>query len=99
MGLLVSHYEANPITNNNIRIDAVSGTLTKTFRESYFVRFQRGSKMECYYLTEDIAKNTKGKEIIILQIMLAFDNNYIVEVINKEDYDKMFNNNLESDVN
>lgn len=99
MGLLVSHYEANPITNNNIRIDAVSGTLTKTFRESYFVRFQKGSEMEYYYLTEDIAKNAKGKEIIILQIMLAFDNNYIVEVINKEDYDKMFNNNLESEVN
>ena len=87
MGLFV----ANPITNNNIRLNAVNGTLTKTFKDSYFVRFQKGSSMEERYLTENIAKNSKGTPIIILQIMLAFDNNYIVEVINKEDYDKMFN--------
>lgn len=98
MGLLVSHYVANPITENNIRIDAVSGTLTKTFKESYFVRFQKGSPMEDRYLTENAAKNGKGDKIIILQIMLAFDDNYVVEVINKEDYDKMFNKDLESQV-
>lgn len=33
MGILYSHYEANPKTNLNI--NAVSGTLTKTFKDSY----------------------------------------------------------------
>lgn len=90
MGLLYSRYEANPITNNNIRVDAVSGTLTKTFRKSYFVRFQKNSIMEDRYFTEKTPHNHDGEEIIILQIMLAFDNCYIVEAINKKDYDEIF---------
>ena len=49
MGLLYSHYEANPITNNNLKINAVSGTLCKTFRKSYFVRFQQGRRPRIFY--------------------------------------------------
>ena len=53
MGLLYSHYETNPITNNNLKINAVSGTLTKTFYKSYFMRFAKGSEVEDFYFREN----------------------------------------------
>lgn len=97
MGLLYSHYEANPITNNNI--NAVSGTLVKTFRKSYFVTCDFHS-----YLAEGLFDKEKpnlgkegyygyeqGKEIVILQTMLCGEDRILVEVINKEDYDELFN--------
>ena len=117
MGLLYSHYEANPITNNNFKINAVSGTLQKKFRKSYYVRFEAGSPMEHFYFRETkpsrIVKKSyrrfgefneveefkeeyyKLEEIIVLQVMLCADNQYLVEAIDKKDYDEIFNN-LES---
>lgn len=89
MGLLYSHYEANQ------KINAVSGTLTKTFKDSYFVRFEKGSRMEdCYfdenYCYRDNENQTKKIEIIVLQVMLCGDDSYLVEAIDKEKYEKMF---------
>ena len=115
MCLLYSHYEANPITNNDFKINAVSGTLQKTFRDSYFIRFEQGSPMEHFYFRDrkhsckiiDKSYNKpyndegwqeykdywyKLKEVVVLQIMLCSENNYLVEAIDKEDYDKIFNN-------
>ena len=111
MGLLYSRYEANPITNNNFKINAVSGTLQKTFRKSYYVRFEKGSSMEHFYFRENkpsrIVKKSQSsfgeyneefngyyytlEEIIVLQVMLCADNQYLVEAIDKKDYDEIFN--------
>ena len=40
MGLLYSNYESqnNSVTNNTTKINAVSGTLTKTYQKSYFIK-------------------------------------------------------------
>ena len=97
MGLLYSHYEANPKTNLNI--NAVSGTLTKTFKDSYFVRFEKGSRMENCYFDEDYCyryneNQTKKIEIIVLQVMLCGNDSYLVEAIDKEKYEKMFEKEL-----
>lgn len=116
MGLLYSHYEANPVTNNSLKINAVSGTLTKTYKDSYFIRFQKGSPMEHFYFREDkpsrITKKRETyqnikredeerydsyfytlKEIVVLQVMLMSEDNYLVEAIDKENYEKMFVDN------
>lgn len=116
MGLLYNHYEANPVTNNSLKINAVSGTLTKTYKDSYFIRFQKGSPMEHFYFREDRPSriiNKRGtyqnikredeerydgnfytlKEIIVLQVMLMNEDNYLVEAIDKENYEKMFLDN------
>ncbi len=99
MGLLYSNYEANPITNNNISVNAVSGTLSKTFRKSYFITCEFGSTLakgifnkekpnlaykDSYYVQH------KGTEIVVLQTMLCGENRILAEVINKTDYDEMF---------
>lgn len=113
MGLLYSSYEANPVTNNSLNINAVSGTLTKTYKDSYFVRFSKNSVCEHFYFREknpsrvidngysdiDYRYNSeyeeydhryyKLKEIVVLQVMLCSDDNFLVEAIDKEDYYKM----------
>ena len=95
MGLLYSHYEANPTTN--VKVNAVSGTLIKTFRKSFFKRFHMKSKMADYVFDEDkpslhnIETFYNAKEIVVLQIMLCGDNELLAEMIYKDDYDEMFN--------
>lgn len=97
MGLLYTNYEANPVTNSSVKVDAVSGTMTKTYKESYIVRFRIGSRMEKTYFNEEPYRDDKEveywdgygkKEIVVLQVMLCSDNNYLVEAIDKEDYEK-----------
>lgn len=96
MGLLYSNYECNPTSNTNI--NAVSGTLIKTYKDSYFLTTEFDS-----YLAKGLFDKEKpnlgycrgygyerGREVIILQIMLCGNKKILIEVINKEDYDKMF---------
>lgn len=89
MALLWNNYE------NNMKINAVSGTLTKTYKDSYFARFQIGSNMEANYLNDKYRfrynQNNNSKiEIVVLQVMLCGDNTFLVEAIDKKDYDKLF---------
>lgn len=98
MGLLYSNYEANPITNNNIRFNSVSGTLVKTFRKSYFVTCKFGSYLAQGLFDEDKPnlgyeynfRYCNGREVVVLQIMLCSEDRLLIEVINKDDYEEMF---------
>ena len=113
MGLLYSNYEANPVTNNSLNINAVSGTLTKTYEGSYFRRFSKDSVCEHFYFREEKPSRVIGKgyfdsgyrynseyegynnmyyklkEIVILQVMLCSNDDFLVEAIDKEVYYKM----------
>lgn len=109
MGLLYSHYEANPVTNNSISINSVSGTLSKTFKKSFFKTFEFGSKRAEGVFDEenprlsDWYKDSFGywqesniKPIVVLQTMLCGNDRVLVEMIRKEDYEEMFN--IENDL-
>lgn len=87
MGLLYSHYEANPTTN----VNAVSGTLRKTLRKSFFKRFHIKSTMADYVFDNKKPRlKDGGNEIVVLQIMLCGDNEFLTELIYKEDYEEIF---------
>lgn len=97
MGLLVSNYSANPVTNNSVQINAVSGTLAKTFRDSFFVRFHMKSELaesylgvESYRLVAVSKYNNEKVPTVVLQTMLCEDNQFLCEIIDKEKYDLMF---------
>ncbi len=45
MGLLYSNYECNPVTNNTLKINACSGGIYKTYKESWFTRFHLKSDL------------------------------------------------------
>lgn len=100
MGLLYSNYEAKPMTKLNV--NAVNGTLVKTFRKSFFKRFHMKSNMADYIFdTEKPSLKDKryydAKEIVVLQIMLCGDGEILAEIIYKDDYEEMFENNEEED--
>lgn len=89
MALLYNNYE------NNMKINAVSGTLTKTYKDSYFVRFQKGSQMEANYINDKKSFRTDGYnniEVVVLQIMICGNDTFLIEAIDKEKYEKMFVN-------
>ena len=88
MGLLYSNYVANPTINTNI--NAVSGTLQKTLRKSFFKRFHMNSDMADYVFNGN-KLDKYGSEIVVLQIMLCGEKQFLMEAIYKEDYDKIFN--------
>ena len=117
MGLFYDNYQTNykPTTNNNINnklnINAISGTLVKTYKDSYIVRFQKGSPMENFYFDElqprKIMDRTKDrylfkydeeyddwyyklKDVVVLQVMLMSDNGYLVEAMDRDKFDEMF---------
>lgn len=100
MGLLYSNYEATPMTKLNV--NAVNGTLVKTFRKSFFKRFHMKSNTADYIFdTEKPSLKNKRyydtKEIVVLQIMLCGDGEMLAEIIYKDDYEEMFENNEEVD--
>lgn len=69
--------------NQNIEINACSGGIYKTYKESYFKYFHANSCMAGSLFD-------KGSQKIILQMVLMADNYVIAEVIDKKDFDKYF---------
>lgn len=111
MGLFYDNYQNtyNPVTNNKLNINAISGTLVKTYKDSFIVRFEKDSPMEHFYLDDiqprkiiekyasydDYDEKYKGvyyklQDVVVLQVMLMSDNNYLVEAIDKDKFDAMF---------
>ena len=111
MGLFYDNYQNtyNPVTNNKLNINAISGTLVKTYKDSFIVMFAKNSPMEHFYLDDiqprkiieddasfpDCDEKYKGvhyklQDIVVLQVMLMSNDNYLVEAINKDKFDAMF---------
>lgn len=97
MGLLYSNYECNP--TNNLNINAVNGTLVKTFKGSYFKTFDIDSKAANTYFNEKPFRGdwdyNRGDfinkiDIVVLQSMLCGDDKILVEAIDKDIFDKHF---------
>lgn len=82
----------------NIKINACSGGIYKTYKESWFNRFNLKSELAEKILKpydNKVKVNIEGyhyieKEVIILQMIICGDMEVIAELIKKEDFDKYF---------
>ena len=84
----------------NIKINAVSGTIVKNYKDSFFRRFN---------LTSDLASKILGhkpeypitsymsKPIVVIQMMVCGDMDVVAELMFKEDFDKLFEEDGESE--
>lgn len=91
-------------------INADSGTLVKTYKDSFFKLVDDDESLH-FYLREDKpsriiersfntligekvekhgSKCYRLKDIVILQVMLCSDGNYLVEAIDKDIFDEMY---------
>lgn len=93
-------------TNNNIKINAVNGTLVKNYKDSFIIRFHAQSDLAKKILQkepkmlhhQECEKNYFGryenkeihKPIVVLQVMVIGDMELLAEVMWKEDFDNMF---------
>ena len=82
-------------TTNNLKINACSGGIYKTCKESWFVRFHLQSDYAEKLLVSNPTLNLSGIRfdetgIIILQMVICGEMEVIAELIKKEDYDKYF---------
>lgn len=84
-----SYDVSNPQTVN---INAVSGTMTKNYKDSFILRFHMKSLMADKLLTKDpkLQKYSEEEPVIVLQVMLCGDQEFLAEVMWKEDFDKMY---------
>lgn len=83
-------------TKNNIKINAISGTIVKNYQKSFMIHFERKSNVwdniqgdKPQYAN---SKTGRLKDIVILQIMILGDDLFIAEVMWKEDFEEMFKN-------
>ena len=98
-----SNYRGGDVTNT-LKINACSGGIYKTYRESWFKRFHLKSKLSdelfrkenVYYNQEEDEYYTKAsqweenKEVLILQMVICGDMEVIAELILKEDFEKYY---------
>lgn len=69
--------------NNEININAISGTITKNYAKSYFERFHLKSHRSGSLLS-------LGSETVVLQMMVCGDMEVIAELISLKDFQESF---------
>lgn len=106
MGLLYSDNSARntPTYNNNLKINACSGGIYKTYKESWFTRFNLKSEIaEVLFKSYDNEIKTSPdtydeghytsvhkEPVIILQMVICGDMEVIAELIKEKDFNKYF---------
>lgn len=91
-------------TNNNQRLDinAISGSMVKTYTKSFFQVAQMGSPIYRDLMgaeptfTHGSSYNPKTEEVVILQTLILGDKYLMFELIFKKDFDKLFENNVDN---
>lgn len=78
----------NSYNNQKISINAVRGTIMKNYKNSSFERFHLDSRFADEVFSED-------SKYVVLQIMLCGDREVIAELMNKSDFDKLFEEDKE----
>lgn len=80
-------------------INAISGTIVKNYKDSFILRFHMKSTMAEKLLNKEPALNYYGKNkpAVVLQVMLCGEQEFLAEVMWKDDFDKIFEPKAESE--
>lgn len=91
----------NNYSSNTIKINAISGTLVKNYKDSFFLDYDIGSNLADALHSADPRYYAKGRRyhslreedtepVVILQTMLISEKRVMSEVIYKSDFDNLF---------
>ena len=90
--------------NTNIKINACSGGIYKTYKESWFEYLYLNSNKATVLFKEyeDISEYSyyirQYKNVVVLQMILTADKDYVIaELIKKEDFEKYFGEKVEEE--
>lgn len=70
-----------------VSVNSVSGTLTKTCKDSFFISCHINSELAKYIFLS--SPKYHEKEVVVLQIMLASNDWIITELIYSNDFEKL----------
>ena len=94
---------SKPNINTNLKINACSGGIYKTYPESFMIRFHLKSELAKSLLVSNPMYNfstnnstCERKEVVILQMVTCSDMEVMAEIITKEDFNKIFQNEEEN---
>lgn len=72
-------------------INAVTGSIIKTYKESYFRRFSLKSNFADWIFREDARDlDNEKKQVVVIQIVVCGDMEVIAEIIDRKIYSKLF---------
>lgn len=95
-----SYNVSNPQTVN---INAVSGTIVKNYKDSFILRFNMRSEMANAIFDKNPRlkrgnfRDSDYEQIVVLQVMLCGEQELLAEIMWKEDFDKLFEQKVESE--
>lgn len=78
----------NSTHNQKISIHAVSGTIVKSYKESFIVRFHIHSSRSEEVFDEN--PHYGETPVVVLQVMVCDKSELIVELISKEDFNRIY---------
>lgn len=96
-------YNAGDTTLN---VNAVSGILVKNYRNSFFYKFNADSpaaehifnqEKQFLYCADEAGGFPKKEEVVIVQCMILPNNEFLAEMMWKEDFEKMFGGRRENE--
>ncbi len=73
--------------SQSVNINAVSGTIVKNYRKSFFVRFHIKSRMSDQLFSTNPTLSRGGNRVEVLQVMLCGDGECIAEVMWSDDFE------------
>lgn len=79
--------------NTTLNVNAVSGTLVKNYKDSFFYNFHLKSPVASTIFNEKrqyIRVDRKEKDVVVIQCMILANEEFLTELMWKEDFDKMF---------
>lgn len=88
---------SNSSVNNTLNINAVNGTIIKSYPKSFFEKFNLNSQFAkevlnaSPFIETGISKNHE-EPIVVLQMMICGDMEVIAEIMFKKDFDEIFKN-------
>ena len=87
--------------SQSIKINAVSGTILKNYKDSFIIRFHMKSELAKCVLSNDqdayLKRDGRKCLIVVLQVMLCGDQELLAEIMWKNDFDKLFQNQIKEE--
>ena len=93
---MLNSYKINNSFRQSFNFNAVSGTLIKSNPKSKMVRFHMNSSFARNFFDEDKPSYvSEGKyiDIVVLQVMLCGNEEFLAEFITKEEYENQIGGN------
>lgn len=85
--------------SQSIKINAVSGTILKNYKDSFIIRFHMKSEYAKHIFDVEpyLKINNREKSIVVLQVMLCGDQELLAEIMWKDDFNKLFQNQIKEE--